>query len=1560
MAENLIRLDQLVDLNKYSESLGPLKDFISHLNTKVFIADLESDVSAFKDEANYSFKLVTFDRLDIVFGGTGLALVLNPGSGSSSTRTEFPISLSWSWGILAYMEKFDLTSFTFSPSEVYNLILEMFSVDDDEVLDSLIYRQYNWTDVPHGDEDPPLTGTIDTRHPIEKFIDDFNTNYTPATPIVYPTSTTVDVLADVAEQMITNGNTFVIKDIIFNDFVSGATDDDTFNNFRWFMAPFFPNFTLERFKEIVTPYLAIALESLSIALEFPRTWLQPIDPNTGEVYVSTSVKSQLTFNVGGFYLSTRSGFEFKNESAFNFGKSIILNSGFTLEFTNVKLDLDEGKNIEEATAEGRPDTFKGVYVESAVIGLPKGWVEDGAQTASLKGENMLIGSEGGFSGEISLDGGPLLTKMGEIQLKLEALDFVFLQNTVDNFSATAKVRFPGMEDSGGSPEWITITMGYSGGLYTVTGSNLPRINLFGFGFEINSISFEFNSSGIQNFSVQADIYIDGITDSGGSEVAIPITISKSGNILTAGLSSGASLPPLKIFGIELVIDSVAFSINLDTGALTGFNIGGKVKIEQLKQPGSSDPAEIGIEITYATTPARKFSVDVDGTGLPPAKIGDFAVGLTSFGFEFVNGSFSNFDLSGTIAHPELVNATSGTPEPLTFTTGYVHTPNPLFTLSVGAPSNGITIKGLPFAFTGFSITFSDTTLNAISFSGIITIDAIKDKNTGNAAQIGVTFEYDDGDLRIAGTAAGVILLVENVLEFQPTGIEFGTESGDWFFGLTGSLTRLFDVPVVGKFLPSKVTADEFLIKQGDSPEFDLSFEWEDGVEVSGTDEGGLEFIIPIDKTFFGSLTLGGIGLKLTPGTPDGLETEIRLYNATLELGPFTGTVDGIGMELDVSFPSSGGNLGPVDVGIGFIPPTGIGFVLDAGAVKGGGFLSFDHDAGRYAGALELDFSGLFGFTAVGIVTTKMPDGSKGFSLLLLVNVTFGTPIALGFNFYLAGIGGLIGLHRTMDTEAIRLGVKDGSISNILFPENVIANISKIISDMEAIFPVKRDQFFLGLMARITWNTPALLTIEAGLAIEFPSPVRIAILGVIRCALPTADKAILKLNVAFAGIIDFEKKLLSFDASIFDSRILTITLEGDMALRISWGSKPDFLISVGGFHPSYTPPAHLELLPMKRLTVNILSGNPNLVLTAYFALTSNTIQFGAAIDFSFKISKFGIYGYFGFDVLIQFSPFRFIAGIKAGVAVKIGKTTIMSISLSFNLEGPAPWRAHGHAKFKILFFSIKVKFDKTWGEKKENSLPATDVLPLLLEEMNKDENWDAKPGTQAAELVTLAQGASAPGIVIVRPFGSLEFKQEVVPLDLTMEKFGNYQPGDITRATFSKVTVNGTDFTGNDLGDLKSNFAPSAYKEMSDADKLKAPSYEDQNAGVRLETTDDIKFDYGINRLVEYETILSDEEEEELGLLSVSTDFFRPFVKGGAIGKSALSVAKKKKLKKTSVKVNLQTEEFAVANINDMSNAVAGGVTFESKAAADEYLRSAVASDPSLEGSLQLTPAYQLA
>ena len=104
-----------------------------------------------------------------------------------------------------------------------------------------------------------------------------------------------------------------------------------------------------------------------------------------------------------------------------------------------------------------------------------------------------------------------------------------------------------------------------------------------------------------------------------------------------------------------------------------------------------------------------------------------------------------------------------------------------------------------------------------------------------------------------------------------------------------------------------------------------------------------------------------------------------------ELGPLQAVVEDIGLRLDLTFPPNrDGNLGVANLALGFKPPNGVGLSIDAGVVKGGGYLFLDPDAGEYAGAIELTVADFLSLKAIGLITTKMPDGSSGFSLLVII------------------------------------------------------------------------------------------------------------------------------------------------------------------------------------------------------------------------------------------------------------------------------------------------------------------------------------------------------------------------------------------------------------------------------------------------------------------------------------------------------------------------------------------------------------------------------------------------
>jgi hypothetical protein len=670
-----------------------------------------------------------------------------------------------------------------------------------------------------------------------------------------------------------------------------------------------------------------------------------------------------------------------------------------------------------------------------------------------------------------------------------------------------------------------------------------------------------------------------------------------------------------------------------------------------------------------------------------------------------------------------------------------------------------------------------------------------------------------------------------------------------------------------------------------------------------------------------------------------------------DLGPLKAVVENIGIKPLLSFKQ--GNLGPVDLGVAFKPPNGVGLDIDAGVVKGGGYLYFDFDREEYAGVLELAIANIVTVKAIGLITTKMPDGSKGFSLLVIITAEFGTGIQLGFGFTLLGLGGLLGLNRTMSLPPLIEGVRTGAINSIMFPDNPVANAPKIISDLRVVFPPYEGRFLIGPMAKLGWGTPTLVSVSLGIIIEIPG--NIAILGVLKIALPAEDAPLIVLQVNFAGAIEFDKQRLYFFATLFESRVLFLTLEGDMGLLVAWGDDANFVVSVGGFHPRFNPPP-LPFPSPGRITVSILNTSLARIRSqTYFAVTSNTVQFGSLTEVMFDVGVARVDGHLAFDALFQFSPFHFIIEISASVSLKVFGVGLFGISLQFALEGPTPWRAHGTGTLSLFFFDVSADFDITWGDSKDTTLPPIPVMPLLKNELGKLDNWRAALPASNNLLVSLRKLPGDESAHVLHPLGMLRVSQRAVPLDLRIDKVGNQKPADASQFTLSAtaglVRAN----------DAVEQFAKAQFLNMGDADKLSQRAFDPMHGGLLLASgSQQLGSTKLVKRNVRYEEIVIDNNYKRFRrrFRVLTAGFFGHFLGGAAVTKSSLSKSYRTLLDPFDDKVAVRGGGYTVAHAENNQPYSAGATYFASEVMARQFLEQQVAARPELHDALHVIPQHE--
>jgi hypothetical protein len=808
----------------------------------------------------------------------------------------------------------------------------------------------------------------------------------------------------------------------------------------------------------------------------------------------------------------------------------------------------------------------------------------------------------------------------------------------------------------------------------------------------------------------------------------------------------------------------------------------------------------------------------------------------------------------------------------------------------------------------------------------------------------------ESDLLAKGTDATHPIIILG----QTGGSRLQTDSFTFGMGVTitdsGSTTATLEPQVKlqitgGKVVIDMSNADGFLatVLSGIHVEggFDLTITWAPDTGIHITGGAQLEIDLPLHLSL-GPVTLPTLYL-VAGADSNGIPIEISAALG-LTLGPIQVAVDRVGLTGLFSFPDHGGNLGPVNLALGFKPPNGLGLAIDAGVVAGGGYIAFYPDKGQYAGVFDLSLAEIIQVKIIGVVDTILPDGTHGFSFLLVITFDF-PPIQLGFGFTLNGVGGLGGVNRTMNTDALHAGFRAHTLNSILFPPDPIANAPQIITNIENFFPPAEGRYLFGPMLELGWGTPTLITLAIGVILEVPDPVRLVLLGLIDAGLPTMDAALVELHIDVLGVMDFGAKTLAIDGSLYDSRVLIYSVMGDLALRLSWGNNPNLLFSLGGFNPHFNT-VGLDVPSLHRLTVSIGDGdNPRISANSYYAITSNSLQFGSDVEAYASAAGFTIHGYLGWDVLIIYSPFSFEVDFSGGFDASFEGHTLCNLTVHGVFTGPQPWHLHGDASIDILFFSVSASVSFTWGDSTPATVDKKKVLPDLTAALGDARNWSAAlpdRTTQAATFSTLKPGDTT---LRVHPIGTLTVKENVVPLDLQITKYGNAEPADGNLFSISDVQIDGQ-AENKPLPPIQDYFAAGQYLTLSDADKISSPSFEKYDAGVTIGSSE-ITSGADSPRVVSYETLyIPDPNNVSVsgGRYLMPANIHLALVKQGAGYASPL---KNTGLFKYSAgaqgsAVKIQEPSFVITSVEDLSVrsdiASAGGTTFfQARAALDSYL-----------------------
>jgi hypothetical protein len=508
--------------------------------------------------------------------------------------------------------------------------------------------------------------------------------------------------------------------------------------------------------------------------------------------------------------------------------------------------------------------------------------------------------------------------------------------------------------------------------------------------------------------------------------------------------------------------------------------------------------------------------------------------------------------------------------------------------------------------------------------------------------------------------------------------------------------------------------------------------------------------------------------------------------------------------------------------LGPLPPNAFTGGLDAALVKGSGTLVRLPDG--LSGVLTADL----GFAqAAALASLRRVNREPSFLAVLSAGFTPG--IQLGFGFQLGRVGGVVGVNRTLATDALSQRIADGSAAKVLFPLDIGKDARATLQAAEDLFRPSVGSIVAGPTFRLSWLEVAgtgFMSADVGVLVELPGPRRVALVGVVKAGI---DKVI-RLNANVAGVLDFAQERATVDAALVDSGALGIfTVYGDLAFATSWGPVGYTVLTMGGFYPGFRPePAQLR--PLKRLGLALDNPLPGLRLKAegYIAATSNTLQMGGRLDVGYDAGIASLSGFIGVDALVQFTPFHIHADLAAGLDVRFLGQTFVGVTLLGTLDAPAPTTIAG--RLTVETFLKDFHFNETWtldSGGMSSGTASEDAIEVVAREVGS-ANLRSLGG--ADPMVLLAPVEVDGGLAVVTARNGVEWRQHAVPLETPVDRIAGTPLPSLQTVS---ATLDSAVLTGQQVRD---RFAPGSFITLTAAEALNGPTYDDLPAGLRVTGT----------------------------------------------------------------------------------------------------------------------------
>ena len=268
---------------------------------------------------------------------------------------------------------------------------------------------------------------------------------------------------------------------------------------------------------------------------------------------------------------------------------------------------------------------------------------------------------------------------------------------------------------------------------------------------------------------------------------------------------------------------------------------------------------------------------------------------------------------------------------------------------------------------------------------------------------------------------------------------------------------------------------------------------------------------------------------------------------------------------------------------------------------------------------------------------------------------------------------------------------------------------------QAILPSVGDRW---LAAGVKFNSFKMVDTFALFSAVFSSRQQFAILGQSKLTVPAQakeDKCAVYAELSLRGVLDPQAGVFAIEGRLNQNSYIfskALRLTGGFAYYVWFGNardEGDFVISLGGYHPAFRPPAHYPVVPRTRIRGKI--GALTITGEAYLSLTPSCLMAGQKLEAVFKSGKVKATFVAYADFIVAWAPFHYDAriGISMAVSVRLWRTYKLEVSAKMHIWGP-PFAGTARVSLWMISFTVEFGADSQppprleWHEFQQSFLP----------------------------------------------------------------------------------------------------------------------------------------------------------------------------------------------------------------------------------------------------------------